>query len=502
MGEKGYLAADRGDWRWWIGLIAAFIFVLLLNPGGFIGGGGDDWHYLNAARCWREFGPCLPHDHWQARWPIVAPIAAMTALFGESRLTVSIAPLVASGSAVVLLALIGNRLFGRPVGWIASLLFLTLPAFTFQLTQPSVESTEAALVFAGFLSILRWQSDRHVGWAFAAGLAFSLAFQVRETAVIAAVLAFAYVMVRSRPQFPELAWAVIGFAAPLLVELLLFTLVTGDPLWRRELALSHTQLHSSELVGGVSNGDPPFFNADTIANWRKQPGVYVHWSVDGLVNLLVNITAGLSLPLVPILILLSWRVVATEVRRQALVGWLAALSYIAVLIYALALDPKPRIMLVPLAISTLALALLSWSLHQRGRRVIAYGIWAAAVLVVIPMQVTQMRLWRIETAAGEWLKHYNGRIETDENTRHYLALVETTDELPGLDGDAPYLLFMSPVDCPRWLTNSGFSAATFAIAERAPIFGRDGSPELCLFRYQQAVSANDIRRAILRATGN
>ena len=67
----------------WLILGLAFVGIVSINPIGFIGGGWDDWQYLDAARCWRAHGPCLPHNHWQGRWPVIAPIALSTGLLAK-----------------------------------------------------------------------------------------------------------------------------------------------------------------------------------------------------------------------------------------------------------------------------------------------------------------------------------------------------------------------------------------------------------------------------------
>ena len=79
--------AERG-WPWLVALVISLALILIINPVGFLGGGLDDWHYLNAARCWAAHGPCLPQDHWQGRWPVVAPIGASIFLLGENRFSV------------------------------------------------------------------------------------------------------------------------------------------------------------------------------------------------------------------------------------------------------------------------------------------------------------------------------------------------------------------------------------------------------------------------------
>lgn len=500
--ERARRGGNLPDLHWWLLLAAVFLLLLLINPNGFIGGGQDDWQYLNAARCWREFGPCLPHDHWQGRWPVVAPIAAFTEILGESRLSVSIAPFLASVLSIVLLAVIGNRLFNPPIGWIAALLFLTIAAFTFQLTQPSVEATELAFILAGFFAVLNWRLRCQRRWAFAAGLAFSLAFQVRETAAIAAVFALAYVLAREpRPKVADVLWASAGFAIPIAIELVVFALSTGDPFWRRQLSIVHTRVPSSELLGDVDQSDPPFFNKDYIANWRMQPGLRIHWSVDGIANLLVNAFAGLSLVAVPLVAAFSRSAISMGVRRAAMILWLTALLYIGVLIYAFAIDPKPRVMLVPLLMTTVALALLTWHLHEHGRPAIARSIWLAAIILVLPFHIAHQRTDLVEGPAAKWLREHSGEVEIDGNTRRHLALVPAAQGLPDLNADKPYLLYMSVVDCPRWIASDAVPSGTFEIVERAsvstlaPLDSRL-SAELCLLRYKRHVPGNEIRKLI------
>src|SRR5215213_6663382 len=107
------------NWCWVAALAATFLLLLLVNPIGFIGGGWDDWQYLTAARCWVEYGPCVPRTHWEGRWPVFAPIAAIVALFGESRTTLGLWPLASSVGAATMMVLVGNRALGKPVGWLA-----------------------------------------------------------------------------------------------------------------------------------------------------------------------------------------------------------------------------------------------------------------------------------------------------------------------------------------------------------------------------------------------
>jgi hypothetical protein len=476
--------------------------MMLINPSGFIGGGQDDWHYLQAARCLREHGLCLPHDHWEARWPVVGPIAFFTRILGESRFSVSIAPAIASFGAVVLLALIGNRLLRRPVGWIAALLMQLTPAFAVQLSQPSVEATELCFIFAGFLAALRWRDRPGLGWAFLAGLLFSFASQVRETAIVAAPITLIYLgLGKRKPKLLDVLLASAGFALPFLVEFVWFAISVGDPFYRLKLSMNHAQIWSSELLGPIDRSRSPFFNKAYIANWRMEPGIHVHWAIDGLLNLFVNGIAGLSLPFVTLALLFGRKKLGREPWRQELTLLIVAIAYMACLIYAFAIDPKPRMMLVALSMTNVALALIILRLREIGNGLVAYAICLAAAILAIPLQYGHQRTGLIERAASRWIAAYPGQIEIEPSTRRYLALVPVAQTLPGLQADKPLLLFASGIPCAKWVEDSQLPSGTVTPLRTAkntlvqlPTIGGD----LCLFRYQYPITGDKMQSIIQR----
>ena len=148
--DVGSLSARRTM----VAAAAILLAYTLINPVGFLGGGMDDWQYLNAARCWVAHGPCLPYDHWQARWPLVAPLALAIRLIGENRFSVGLPSLIATIACLPPLAMIGNRLFAPPVGFGAMLIFLLVPSVAVELTDPNVEIIEFALLAWGFLALM------------------------------------------------------------------------------------------------------------------------------------------------------------------------------------------------------------------------------------------------------------------------------------------------------------------------------------------------------------
>ena len=143
-------------------------WIIWLNPVGFVGGGADDTEYLKAVRCWVAAGePCLAQKHWATRWPIIAPIALATGLLGESRTTIALAPLAYTCAALALMVMIGNRLFGRPAGYIAAAALVLTPAYAIQTLEPAADGIELAWLLASFAAALLAYDNGSRGWALA-----------------------------------------------------------------------------------------------------------------------------------------------------------------------------------------------------------------------------------------------------------------------------------------------------------------------------------------------
>jgi len=491
------LPAEDGDWRWWLAIAAALLAVLLVNPVGYIGGGADDWQYLNAARCWRNFGPCLPLDHWQSRWPVIAPLAIVTATFGESRATVEFTPLLASIACLVMVSIIGNRAFGRPIGWIAALLLIVTPVFAIEALEPAVEPVELALILVGVWAAMHCLQGSGAKWAFAAGFCLSLAIQVRETAVVAALLTAAFAARRRRPDAMSLIAGVGGFAIPLIVEFVWMALATGDPLWRLRLAIRHTQLQSSELLGPIDTRHPPFFNRNYIAHWHFVPGVHVHWMIDGLLNLFVNAVAGLSLVLVMILAPVSARRIGHAPTKSALLLWLFALIYCCILIYAFAIDPKPRMFMPALVCSNLALALLTWSLWRLGSRALAGAIWVTVAAIGIVYIYAAAQTGVVDRQAEAWIKAYPNQIESDDETRNMFALVDVARQLVPVGSGRHLLLYEASRPCSEWAGRiPAIRRQLILIHEvqrsRLRGFHAEIGHSLCLFAYRSRSGSSEI----------
>ena len=454
---------DWRDPRW----LAAILFVCLLNfwhPVGYVGGGADDDRYLAGALCWIADGPCLPVNHWEGRWPLVASLAASIDTFGLNRVAIAIPSVVASLICLLIIKNLGDR-FDPRIGLASALVLAAVPAFAMQAFSATVEPFELAFVLAGALAI-------STGRPFAAGLAFAMAFQVRETSV-AALLSAAFLL---RNDVRGLILLGAGFTSILLVELVLYYVWTGDPFYRRMLSIRHIALPSSELAS-IPKG-PPIFNAELIRSWNYD--LHVHWLIDGFLNLLVSLKTGLLYALAPLLSVIYRDRLDQREKRAALFLILSAFFYSAVLIYVLAIDPKPRLMFVPIAALALAFSIVvvrAWNL------VVFTTIASVAALIGLTI-ASQPRQTRYQRAAEQFEARFPGEIETAQPG--YFGLSALRD-LPPIGSGKPYLLLFKGNYCSMPSDEDPFDLTNLKVIGEArahPLAVAIGNRwSLCLFRY-------------------
>jgi len=104
----------------------------------------------------------------------------------------------------------------------------------------------------------------------------------------------------------------------------------------------------------------------------------------------------------------------------------------------------------------------------------------------------------------DWINEYGDRIETDAETRNYLAPLKVTRTLPNLGSGRPYFLLYGTNSCRAWLARSGLRKGALSIAEeqlvsRTPFLGSEWSGSMCLFRYNEPLSASQVQAAVLHA---
>jgi 4-amino-4-deoxy-L-arabinose transferase-like glycosyltransferase len=426
-------------------LLAFALLLYWVNPVGYVGGGGDDWQYLTAARCWAANGACLPHDHWGARWPLIAPMAASIAALGESRAAIALVPLLWSGAVLLLFARIVERLAGRTAALAAGTLLLLTPVFAIQLARPNVDHVELAFLLAALLGWIEGVRTGRRGWALLLGFGLGMAMLARETSIVFAAAAGIAFLCAPMAQKRVLIWAAPAFALPVAAEMIAYLAAAGDPLYRLRLAFGHTRIPSAELADWVDTGRSPFFNPEFIAGWRAANGIEAHWTVKPLLNLLTHANIGMTLIGALALSIAAPKQAAERRRIFALLAIAGGAALI--FIYALGIDPKPR-MFMPLAAAAAAAAgIAGVALWSSGGRLIPIVV---ALFLIPPAFVSFLAVPRnapAERATAGWLAAAPGAVTVDETTRRYLALVPAARALP-VDADRPLRLTVATEACP------------------------------------------------------
>lgn len=473
-----------------IALIIVAVWIIGINPVGFVGGGADDAEYLKAVRCWVAAGePCLAQNHWMSRWPIIAPIALITGLFGESRTTVAAAPFAYACATLALLVMIGNRLFGRPSGYIAAAALVLTPAFAIQTLQPTADGTELAWLMASFAGALMAYDRRSWRWALASGLALGVAAQTRDTSLAMFPIAVFAVGMLVRAGRREMLWMLAAMVLPMAVEALTYWAVAGDPLWRFRLSLGHINIPSAELPDGFDTSQSPLFNPHYIAGWRREAGVSVFWPIDPWLNLLTGFRLGVNLWAAMLLgLLFAGRFLEPQSRRllALLIG--GALIYSCALVYGLAIDPKARMFFVFASASSLAIGALGMRAWRGDGRLGVVTIAAALVPFASLIVAIQNQSRSSERAVASWMSQYQSQVEVDRGSRTYLMLVNGLDQLPDRGSGRPLLIAKAPAYCDEYVRpEPGKPAKAIVVAKQQmggikSVNSRTIS-EMCLVRY-------------------
>lgn len=431
--------------RWcWLAVAALAIFYLLLHPIGFTGGGADDSRYLDAARCWvAEGAMCLPDNHWASRWPALAPIAAGIVLFGEGRTSIGLGTLAGWIGSVALIGLLGRLWSDRATGLLAAVLLASVPAVSAWATQPSVDLIELAFQLGALALATIAYRRQSATLAVTAGVAAALAVQSRETSLVFCGVAALAWLALDRERRGILLWALAGFGGALAAEMIAYAVATGDPLARYRLSLGHVGIPSPELQPWVDTSRSPLLNPDYIAGWKRAAGIELWWPVDAWLNLLASPVIGLWLVAAA-----GMGIVAKGNGRRTL-GWIAlGAGLVAVLlIYGLAVDPKPRMFLLAAAGAALIIAWATTGFVRRGRGMVPIAVVAVLLTLGAAIIVRLPDTRAIEDAAKVWIAAHPGRIESDARTIGALTLLPEARALPPVGSGKPLRLVLAISRC-------------------------------------------------------
>lgn len=456
----------------------ALLFALVLpNPAGYVGAGGDDFFYVQAARCVAVHGWCVPETHWAARWPLVAPMGAIFALQGDGRWQAAVVPFAYSLVAVLLLVRLLDDAWGRAVALLGGVAFVLTAAFAKGTLQPNVETVEVAWVIAAAWAGRRAMTgSKPVVFALLAGLFLGLAVQSRMTSLAwLPIMGLALVIVPGRHRrliVPILA----GLAIPIAFDMVVNSWIAGDALLSQHLSIAHTRIASSELPTWVDRSRSPLFNPQFIGGWAPAMGIQAHWTVQGIVNLLLNPQVGPTLLGAMLLLVLARKRLSWRSPEVLLAG--AAVLYTGALIYALAIDPKARMFLPVAAIAAALIGRLGIMLWGTGEKVLVGAMIAGLALVGAIETGKRFDMTIAGPMAGQWARERPGDVSIEKDSWHTLTFDQTVRKLPVWPGDLrPRTLVLITGPCA-----ASEVARSGAALVRAHDFGRANDPlNLCEF---------------------
>lgn len=395
-------------------------------------------------------------------------------------MAVAVGPLIWWACAVLLIAQLGRLWFDRAVGLIAALLLASLPIMASAALQPTADMPELAAQLAALTAATLAFQRQSRWWALAGGVAAGIAIQARDTSLVFCGVAALAWLTLPRDRRAVLLWAVPGLIGAMAAEMLTYFLATGDPLLRYRLALGHATIPSAELPAGFDTRRSPLFNPDYIAAWKREQDIRVHWAIDPWLNLIASPRLGRMLLATAIVLLLARSALSKPARRSIALILSFALLVSALLIYGLAIDPKPRMfMLLGAACSIAAAAAAVWA-WRRSRQWVPAAVLGLLVVVNGKILLEMPSRLVAEARARQWIASHPHDIEIDAATLSALTLVPETHALPAEHSGRPLRMMSTQGTCADLAR--GARTVRAAVVDAVPASPNSGGGEICLMR--------------------
>jgi len=227
--------------RTWAAPLAIVLLAALIRWHFFVGFGvtGDDFIYAGmsdglARRGWPAVDLRYGVNY---RLGLSVPLALLFRTFGASDLAYVIYPLLASLVGIVLVFVLGRRLFGSTVGLTAAFLVATCPfdaVFASSMTIDVITSCLTAITVLAFLAARESSVARCVAYALIGAAATLVAYMIKEPAVYVLPVLGVLTLTRIRDRGVVLRDVVFGglVAAGLAATLAADFWATGDALNR------------------------------------------------------------------------------------------------------------------------------------------------------------------------------------------------------------------------------------------------------------------------------
>ncbi len=198
--------------------------------------------YVDEAQYW-YWAQQLSWGYYSKPPVIAALIAATTAVCGDGEPCVRLASVVAYPLSTLILFLLARRLFNTPIAWVASVIFITLPAVGL---SSILISTDVALFFCWTLALYAFvralASNAWRDWLLL-GLALGLGMMSKYTMGIFFVSALVYLLWDGqwRVLLNGRAWTAVGVAALMFAPNLFWNGQHHFPTFQHTAEISHLE---------------------------------------------------------------------------------------------------------------------------------------------------------------------------------------------------------------------------------------------------------------------
>jgi|ERR1700730_1755432 len=230
------------NWQWVLPLGLLSLLIRAICFTGLVG--SDDLGYYHYAHLLSQHLYFPELHHYAIRYGLTIPVAFVYGVFGTTEWTTEVVPYVASVASVLVLVVIGNKLFGFRAGMIAGLLLATFPLSIRFATILVPESVAEIYVLIAIALYLYAEGQYSLVFAMASGIFLAFAYLAKEWTVfvVPAVLIDAVAERRWRVCFGVAA----GATAIVAVEHIYYLASTGDLLFRAH-ALAHATKDPSAI---------------------------------------------------------------------------------------------------------------------------------------------------------------------------------------------------------------------------------------------------------------
>ncbi|HBK92639.1 MAG TPA: hypothetical protein DDZ68_13305 [Parvularcula sp.] len=211
-------------------------------------GPGDAERYIEAALRWGD-GAYLGDTHWALRHLFVLPIAGSFALLGPGELTATLPNLIYAALTVAVSWVFARRYLGPLAALLSSALIATSAFFVARPLELDVYGAEAFFaILAVWLFVVAGDATGRWKFLLAAGFAAGLSWTVREQSSLLLATFSLLILVERREVLRSLALVAAGFGAVIAVEMAIYALAAGDPLYRYKIDLGHRDIGVNDAM--------------------------------------------------------------------------------------------------------------------------------------------------------------------------------------------------------------------------------------------------------------